>query len=332
MPAASLALRADFLHCLDDPLHRDGAIEHVPDGVLVIEDGHVTALGPYGKTPIPTGLPLVERPGRLVVPGFVDTHVHYPQVDVIASHGTQLLDWLERYTFPAEMRFADADHARGTAAFFLDTLLANGTTTALVFATVHPASVDAFFIEAQARNLRMISGKVLMDRHAPEALLDTPASAEADSRALIRRWHGRERLGYAVTPRFAPTSTPEQLAVRRTPPRRAPGGAPPHPPRRERRGVRLGRGAVPRCGRLPRRLRALRPRAPPIGVRPRDPPAARRLATARAGGGRRRPTARCRTCSSAAVSTTCARPTRPACAPASAPTSAAATASRSSGR
>ena len=213
MPAASLALRADFLHCLDDPLHGDGAIEHVTDGVLVIEEGHVVALGPYARTPIPSGLPLVERTGQLVVPGFVDTHVHYPQVDVIASHGSQLLDWLERYTFPAETRFADADHARRTAAFFLDTLLANGTTTALVFATVHPGSVDAFFTEARARNLRMISGKVLMDRHAPTALLDTPASAEADSRALIARWHGRERLGYAVTPRFAPTSTPEQLAV-----------------------------------------------------------------------------------------------------------------------
>ena len=212
MPA-SLALRADFLHCLGDPLHDDGALEFVPDGVLVIEEGHVAAFGPFGSTPLPHGLPLVERPGKLVVPGFVDTHVHYPQVDVIASHGTRLLDWLERYTFPAEMRFADADHARETASFFLDTLLANGTTTALVFATVHPESVDAFFTEAQARNLRMISGKVLMDRHAPPSLLDTPASAEADSRALIARWHGRGRLGYAVTPRFAPTSTPEQLAV-----------------------------------------------------------------------------------------------------------------------
>ena len=213
MPARTLALRADFLHCVDDPLHHDGAVHHVADGVLLIEDGHVSWLRPASEARVPDGVPLVERGGRLVVPGFVDTHVHYPQVDVIASHGTQLLEWLERYTFPAETRFADAAHARRTAAFFLDTLLANGTTTALVFATVHPASVDAFFAEAEARHLRMVSGKVLMDRHAPEALLDTPDTARDDSRRLIRRWHGKGRLGYAVTPRFAPTSTPEQLAV-----------------------------------------------------------------------------------------------------------------------
>jgi len=213
MSASTLALRADFLHCLDDPLHHDGAVEHVPDGLLMIEDGHVAWLRPASEARVPDGVPVVERSGKLVVPGFVDTHVHYPQVDVIASHGTQLLDWLERYTFPAEMRFADVDHARATAAFFLDTLLANGTTTALVFATVHPQSVDAFFGEALARNLRMISGKVLMDRHAPRALLDTPDSARDESRRLIRDWHGKGRLGYAVTPRFAPTSTPEQLAV-----------------------------------------------------------------------------------------------------------------------
>ena len=212
---STLALRGDVLHCLDDPLHDDGAstLEYVADGVLLIEEGHVAALGPFGEVTIPAGVPLVEHTGKLLVPGFVDTHVHYPQVDVVASHGSRLLDWLERYTFPAEARFADPDHARETAAFFLDTLLANGTTTALVFATVHPGSVDAFFGEALARNLRMLSGKVLMDRNAPAALLDTPDSARADSERLIRHWHGRGRLGYAVTPRFAPTSTPEQLAV-----------------------------------------------------------------------------------------------------------------------
>ena len=212
MPA-TLALRADFLHCVDDPLHHDGAVRHVADGVLMVEDGHVAWLRPAAEARVPDGVPLVDRRGTLVVPGFVDTHVHYPQVDVVASHGTQLLDWLERYTFPAELRFADTEHARETAAFFLDALLAHGTTTALVFATVHPGSVDAFFTEARARNLRMLSGKVLMDRHAPEGLLDTPDRARDESRRLIRDWHGRDRLGYAVTPRFAPTSTPEQLAV-----------------------------------------------------------------------------------------------------------------------
>lgn len=213
MSARRFALRAQFLHCLDDPLLHEEAIRFLADGVLHVEDGHVVSLVPFAEARLPADLPLIERPGRLIVPGFVDTHVHYPQVDVIASHGARLLDWLDGYTYPAELRFGDADHAQRVAALFLDTLLANGTTTALVFATVHPQSVDAFFIEAQVRNLRMISGKVLMDRNAPEGLLDTAASALADSQQLIHRWHGKDRLGYAVTPRFAPTSTPEQLAV-----------------------------------------------------------------------------------------------------------------------
>jgi len=213
MPSRSFALRASFLHCVADPLHDDGAVVQVPDGILQVEDGHVVSLLPSAKARFRDDLPLIDRRGYLVVPGFIDTHVHYPQVDVVAAHGTQLLDWLERYTFPAEAKFSDPAHATETAAFFLDTLLANGTTTALVFATVHPQSVDAFFTEAQARNLRMISGKVLMDRHAPAELCDTPESALDDSRRLIRQWHGKDRLGYAVTPRFAPTSTSEQLAV-----------------------------------------------------------------------------------------------------------------------
>lgn len=213
MADRSFALRARFLHCLGDPLHNDGAIEYLADGVLHVEDGHVVSLLPHASSTLRDELPLIDRRNFLVVPGFVDTHVHYPQVDVIASHGTQLLDWLERYTFPAEARFGDAAHASETAAFFLDTLLANGTTTALVFATVHPESVDAFFTEALTRKLRMISGKVLMDRNAPANLCDTTESALDDSARLIRRWHGKERLGYAVTPRFAPTSTPGQLAV-----------------------------------------------------------------------------------------------------------------------
>ncbi|MCL4141547.1 UNVERIFIED_CONTAM: hypothetical protein GTU68_040509 [Idotea baltica] len=149
--------------------------------------------------------------GKLLVPGFVDTHVHYPQVDIIASYGAQLLEWLETYTFPKEQHFEDRATAAETAKFFLDELMRNGTTTALVFGTVHKTSVDAFFSEAQARKLRMICGKVLMDRNAPDALRDTPESAYADSKELIKQWHNKERLGYAVTPRFAPTSSNEQL-------------------------------------------------------------------------------------------------------------------------
>jgi guanine deaminase len=144
---------------------------------------------------------------------MVDTHIHYPQCGIIASYGTQLIDWLQTYTFPAELEFSDIETARNNAEFFLDQLLTNGTTTALVFGTVHPQSVDAFFEAAGGRNLRMICGKVLMDRNAPAKLCDTPWSGYEQSLALIRKWHDKGRLGYAVTPRFAPTSSSEQLTM-----------------------------------------------------------------------------------------------------------------------
>lgn len=215
---ALIAIRADFLHCLSDP-GIDGsnaaAIEHVRDGVLLIRDGRIERLGP-AVTLLPLLGPDVavhDRRGSLVVPGFVDTHVHFPQVDVIASHGSQLLDWLERFTFPEERRFAETSHAQQTAEFFLDRLLENGTTTASVFCTVHPGSVDAFFCAAEARGLLMVAGKCLMDRHAPEDLCDTANGGIADSRTLIERWHGRARNRYSITVRFAVTSTPEQLAL-----------------------------------------------------------------------------------------------------------------------
>jgi guanine deaminase len=147
------------------------------------------------------------------MPGFVDTHIHYSQTDIITSYGEQLLDWLERFTFPAERKFEDPAHAAEVAEFFLDELLKNGTTTAAVFCTVHPASADAFFAAASARNLRMAAGKVLMDRNCPEFLRDTAESGYEESAVLIRRWHGRGRLSYAVTPRFAPTSTERQLEL-----------------------------------------------------------------------------------------------------------------------
>ena len=215
---ALIAIRADFLHCLSDP-GIDGsnaaAIEHVRDGMLLIRDGRIERLGP-AVTLLPLLGPDVavhDRRGSLVVPGFVDTHVHFPQVDVIASHGSQLLDWLERFTFPEERRFAETSHAQQTAEFFLDRLLENGTTTASVFCTVHPGSVDAFFCAAEARGLLMVAGKCLMDRHAPEGLCDTADGGIADSRTLIERWHGRARNRYSITVRFAVTSTPEQLAL-----------------------------------------------------------------------------------------------------------------------
>ena len=148
-----------------------------------------------------------------MLPGFVDCHLHYPQAGVIASYGRQLLAWLNDYVFPAEARFADASEAERTAAFVVDRLLAHGTTTASVFATVHPHSVDAFFAAAEARGLRMLCGKVLMDRNCPADLRDTAAGGIADSLRLIERWHGRGRLRYSLTPRFAPTSSPEQLRL-----------------------------------------------------------------------------------------------------------------------
>jgi guanine deaminase len=159
------------------------------------------------------GTAITDCTGALIVPGFVDTHIHYAQTDVIASGGETLIDWLERYTYPAERRFGDPVHARGVAEFFLDELLKNGTTTALVLGTVHRQSADAFFEAAAARNLRMVAGKALMDRHCPDYLRDTPESGYRESSELLERWGGAGRLGYAITPRFAATSSAEQLAL-----------------------------------------------------------------------------------------------------------------------
>jgi guanine deaminase len=213
----SRLIRARLLHFLADPGNgvapRPGSLELLEDGGLWIEAGRVRRCGPWAAVAaeVPPGTPVDDHSGRLVMPGFVDTHSHYPQTDVIASPGHGLLDWLDRYTFPAERRFADPAWAREVAEFFCDELLRNGTTTALVFGTVHPQSVDAFFGVAQARGLRMVAGKVLMDRHCPDFLADTVQSGYDDSLALIQRWHGVDRLHYALTPRFAITSSEAQL-------------------------------------------------------------------------------------------------------------------------
>src|SRR5690606_9244706 len=155
--------------------------------------------------------PVTHWPGRIIAPGFIDMHVHFPQTDIIGAPAEGLLPWLENYTFPTESRFAEPAHAAEVAGFFLDELLRNGVTTALVFATSHPASVDAFFEAARGRALRMIAGKVLQDRHSPDGVRDDTEQSLIDTEALIRRWHGTGRLGYAITPRFAPTSTDAQL-------------------------------------------------------------------------------------------------------------------------
>ena len=210
------AYRAAILHNIADPavVGVEQSYEYFEDGVLVIENGQVARVG-HAAELLPTlkGVEITEYRDALITPGFIDTHIHYPQTGMIASYGEQLLDWLNTYTFPTEQQFADKAHAADVAGIFLKELLRNGTTTALVFGTVHKQSVDAFFEAAEALNLRMIAGKVLMDRNAPDYLTDTLESGYADSKELIERWHGKGRLHYAVTPRFAPTSTPEQLTL-----------------------------------------------------------------------------------------------------------------------
>lgn len=204
--------RGEILSLSHDPAEGPDAVRHEADGLLVIEDGRVLARGPHADiAPRFPGL-AVERLEGLIVPGMIDAHVHYPQLGRIASHGEQLLDWLERHIFPAEKAFADPVHAAAVADEFLDELLRHGTTSALVFGTVHAASVEAFFAAAEARQLRMVCGKVLMDL-GPEGLRDSVEEARAESEALIAKWHGRGRLGYAVTPRYALTSSDEQLAM-----------------------------------------------------------------------------------------------------------------------
>jgi guanine deaminase len=205
------AFRGELLSVPQDPRDAPDAVCHEPDGLLVVEDGRVVARGAYETTLRSFPGVAVEKLPGLVVPGFIDAHVHYPQTDCIASYGEQLLDWLDTHIFPAEKAFADKDHAAEVAAFFLDELLRNGTTSALVYPTVHEASVDALFEAALERDMRIVSGKVLMDR-GPEGLADTLASGRVATAALIRRWRGRGRLGYAVTPRFALASSDAQLA------------------------------------------------------------------------------------------------------------------------
>jgi len=208
------AFRASIAHCLSDPGERTdaSAIQFIEDGLLIVENGRVGAVGDYASMQDAIGdLDVVDYSGKLIVPGFIDCHVHFPQLDIMASYGEQLLDWLNRYAYPEEAKFADRAYADLIANAFLDQLLANGTTSALVFGTVHAHSADAILAAAEARNMRLIAGKVLMDTHCPEELRDTAKSAYRDSKALIERWQGRGRLGYAITPRFALTSTHEQL-------------------------------------------------------------------------------------------------------------------------
>jgi guanine deaminase len=210
-----VALRGDLLDFTGTPAWGEvdpACVRFRPDHWLLIEAGRIVGARP-GDQPPGDDWRRHEYPGRLILPGFIDTHVHSPQLDVIASYGTELLDWLDTHTFPAESRYGDEEVAREGAVRFLDALLSHGTTSAVVFPTVHKVSVERLFEAAQDRGMRLIAGKVLMDRNAPPALCDDVEQAERDCTELIERWHGQGRLAYAVTVRFAPTSTPGQLAM-----------------------------------------------------------------------------------------------------------------------
>lgn len=208
------AFRGEIIHFLSDPAQDESnSYQYFADGMLVVKNGLVDKVGNAHDVllDLEDNVTITKYDNGIMMPGFVDTHIHFPQTEIIGSYGEQLLEWLDTYTFPTEAQFGDKDFALPRAQFFLDQLLQNGTTTALVFGTVHPESVDAFFERAEKMNLRMICGKVMMDRNAPDNLTDTAQSSYDESKALIEKWHGKGRLHYAVTPRFAPTSTREQL-------------------------------------------------------------------------------------------------------------------------
>jgi len=211
------AIRGTLVFCRDDPFLTDPrtAFVHEPDGLVICRNGIIEAVGSYGalRSELPPNANVADYSGCLIAPGFIDTHIHYVQTGIIGAQGHQLLDWLNDYTFVAEQAFADPAVAQETARVFCDELVRQGTTTALVFCSVHAGSVDALFAEAERHNLRLIAGKVLMVRNAPAALTDTARSGYDQSKALIDRWHGRGRCLYAVTPRYAGSSTPEQLEL-----------------------------------------------------------------------------------------------------------------------
>jgi guanine deaminase len=209
------AYRASLLSFHADPAFSDHAHDWHEDGLLIVDGDRVAAAGDYATlaATLAPGTPVCDWRGKIILPGFIDTHLHFPQTDMIASPAPGLLPWLETYTFPTERRFGDPAHARQVAEFFLDELLRCGTTTAMVYCSVHKESVDAFFEASEKRRLRMVAGKVLMDRHCPDFLRDTFDGGVRDSEELIGKWHKRERALYAITPRFAPTSSDAQLQL-----------------------------------------------------------------------------------------------------------------------
>ncbi len=197
-----------------DPFDNLDAAQHLAAGAVLVDAGRIAAVGDATTLRAEAPAARVHDYGRaLISAGFIDAHVHYPQTAIIASWGKRLIDWLNTYTFPEEMRFADRSYADAIAGRYLDLVLARGTTTVCSYATIHPESVNAIFAAAQVRGMRVFAGKTCMDRNAPDGLRDTAQSAYDDSKRLLNRWHGVDRLSYVITPRFSPTSTPEQLAA-----------------------------------------------------------------------------------------------------------------------
>jgi guanine deaminase len=212
--AGTVALRGGLVRLAGDPfLDAALALEYVPDALVLCREGRIAEVGQWAALApaLPDDVPVHAYPDDLLCAGFVDAHVHSVQTDIVGTCGRDLLDWLEHTTYPAERAFADPAHAARVAARFVDELVRNGTTTAAVFGSVHPQSIDALFEAGAKKNLALVAGKVWMDRNAPAELLDTAQSAYEDSKRLIARWHGKGRARYAITPRFAPTSSPEQL-------------------------------------------------------------------------------------------------------------------------
>ena len=214
---SKVALRGSLFYLTNDPFLNppENCAVYESDGIIVIEDGRISAIGTAHKI-LPTMADDIEvrRYARsILMPGFVDAHIHYPQVEIIGSYGTQLLEWLNKYTFPTEAKFNDDLHAQRIAEFFVAELFRNGTTSASVFCTSAPGSVDAIFEAAQQRDMLILAGKMMMDSHALPAILDTAQTSYDDSKALIERWHRRGRCVYTVSPRFALTSSPQQLEL-----------------------------------------------------------------------------------------------------------------------
>lgn len=217
--ASRTALRGPALTFRDNPFTAgdEAAMHYEPDALIIVQDGIIQSFGDYTALKDDLGdTPVAHYPDSLILPGFIDAHVHYPQMQVIGSYGTRLIDWLNTYTFVAEQQFSNEAYAEQVARVFLAETLRAGTTTAAVYCTIHPESVNGFFRAAQETGQRMIAGKVLMDRNAPAALTDTAQSGYDDSKKLIETWHNKDRLMYAITPRFAPTSTAAQLAAAAT--------------------------------------------------------------------------------------------------------------------